>query len=143
MNEIDICEHDQAYSRPGKRSRTRKNAERPCFPQARRSRCLTAARAATTLQPPLLSHAAVPIGGSVMSRGPFLSLAFIACLTLCGCGGGNQQKAKYRIAVIPKGLTHEFWQSVHRGAEQAAADLKDKGIAVQVDWDGTRKESDA
>src|SRR5205823_169886 len=50
---------------------------------------------------------------------------------------------RYRIAVIPKGLTHEHWQSVERGAKRAAADLSVKGKPVEVLWDGPSKESDA
>jgi ribose transport system substrate-binding protein len=63
-------------------------------------------------------------------------------LILAGCGGSNKPEYKYRIAVIPKGLTHEFWQSIERGAKRAAADLTDKGIATQVIWDGPLKEND-
>lgn len=59
-----------------------------------------------------------------------------------GCSG-PKPNYKYRIAVIPKGLTHEHWQSVHRGAQRAADDLKEKGLAVEVIWDGPRTESDA
>jgi ribose transport system substrate-binding protein len=76
-----------------------------------------------------------------MSRKVFLALAVVACLAGGGCG--SRVAYKYRIAVIPKGLTHEFWQSIHRGAERAAADLKGEGILVEVLWDGPRKESDA
>ena len=65
-----------------------------------------------------------------------------ALVTLAGCGG-NAPKAKYTIAVIPKGLTHEFWQSVNRGAEQAAKDSTEQGISTKVVWDGPRKEDDA
>lgn len=67
-----------------------------------------------------------------------------ASLGMTGCGGSQSADYKYRIAVIPKGLTHEFWQSIHRGAERAAADLKSqKGISVQILWDGPLKENDA
>jgi ribose transport system substrate-binding protein len=66
------------------------------------------------------------------------AVAVAACLALTGCG----PTYKYRIAVIPKGLTHEHWQSVHRGAEQAAADLTAKGIAVKIEWDGPKTEND-
>jgi ABC-type sugar transport system substrate-binding protein len=45
---------------------------------------------------------------------------------------------KYRIAVIPKGTTHEFWKSVHYGAEQAAKELGN----VEVLWKGPHLESD-
>jgi ribose transport system substrate-binding protein len=78
-----------------------------------------------------------------MVRVSSLALAINACLMIVGCGSSAQQASKYKIAVIPKGLTHEFWQSVHRGAEQAAKDLTAKGISTQVVWDGPRKEDDA
>jgi ribose transport system substrate-binding protein len=78
-----------------------------------------------------------------MLRASSCVLAIFGCLLMVGCGSSTQQAAKYKIAVIPKGLTHEFWQSVHRGAEQAAKDLTAKGISTQVVWDGPRKEDDA
>jgi len=50
----------------------------------------------------------------------------------------------YRIAVIPKGLTHEFWQSIYRGAARAAADLSGQlDRPVEVIWDGPLRERDA
>jgi ribose transport system substrate-binding protein len=70
----------------------------------------------------------------------FLVLA-AAALALSGC---SSRKAEYRIGVVPKGLTHEFWQSIHRGADRAAADLeKEDGTVVDIVWDGPSKESDA
>jgi ribose transport system substrate-binding protein len=76
-----------------------------------------------------------------MVRRASLGLA-LALLALAGCTG-SQQEAKYRVAVVPKGLTHEFWQSIHRGAERAAADLKEqRNLDVKVIWDGPTKESD-
>jgi ribose transport system substrate-binding protein len=45
---------------------------------------------------------------------------------------------RYRIAVIPKGTTHEFWKSVHYGAQQAAKELGN----VDVLWLGPREEGD-
>ena len=45
---------------------------------------------------------------------------------------------KFRIAVIPKGLTHEFWKSVHFGAQRAADDLGN----VEILWQGPPLESD-
>src|SRR5581483_7055856 len=77
-----------------------------------------------------------------MPRCRYLGLAITICLTLTGCGGPKQEY-KYRIAVIPKGLTHEFWQSIHRGAERAAADLEQEGIHTQIIWDGPLREQDA
>lgn len=43
-----------------------------------------------------------------------------------------------RIAVIPKGSTHEFWSSVHAGAEKAAKELG----GVEVLWKGPLQEND-
>ncbi len=76
-----------------------------------------------------------------MPRGSCLGLVLAACLALNGCA--PRATYKYRIAVIPKGLTHEFWQSIHRGARRAAADLGAEGLAVEVLWEGPAKESDA
>ncbi len=45
---------------------------------------------------------------------------------------------KFRIAVIPKGTTHEFWKSVHAGAAQAA---KEAGN-VEIFWKGPLQEND-
>ncbi|HEY1532898.1 MAG TPA: substrate-binding domain-containing protein [Polyangiaceae bacterium] len=45
--------------------------------------------------------------------------------------------AAVRIAVIPKGTTHEFWKAVHAGAVKAARELK-----VDIVWKGPLKEDD-
>src|SRR5437763_16368818 len=44
---------------------------------------------------------------------------------------------KYRIAVIPKGTTHEFWKSVEAGARKAGQEM-----GVNVIWKGPLKEND-
>lgn len=44
---------------------------------------------------------------------------------------------KMTFAVIPKGLTHVFWQSVKAGAEKAGQEFN-----VVIRWDGPQKESD-
>ncbi len=72
----------------------------------------------------------------------FLGLFLIGGLFPAGCAGSNKPEYKYRIAVIPKGLTHEFWQSIERGAKRAGEDLTQKGIATQIIWDGPLKEND-
>jgi ABC-type sugar transport system substrate-binding protein len=54
---------------------------------------------------------------------------------------GDSEKpadVKYRIAVIPKGTTHEFWKSVHAGAAQAG---KEAGN-VEIFWKGPLQEND-
>jgi ribose transport system substrate-binding protein len=77
-----------------------------------------------------------------MPRWTSAAVPIFLFLALLGCGGPKTQY-KYRIAVIPKGLTHQFWQSIHRGADQAAADLAKQGIAVEIIWTGPRTEDDA
>jgi ABC-type sugar transport system substrate-binding protein len=53
--------------------------------------------------------------------------------------GYQPANVKYRIAVIPKGTTHEFWKSVHAGAARAA---KEAGN-VEIFWKGPLQENDA
>lgn len=82
-----------------------------------------------------------------MRRACWLILAtavFLGCAgespstpTSGGPAGGGKDK-KLRIAVIPKGTTHEFWKSVHAGAKQAADELGD----VEIVFQGPASESD-
>lgn len=77
----------------------------------------------------------------------------LVCLSVFGCSqsttttkpaadGAKQTapdgKKTYRIAVIPKGTTHEFWKSVHAGAENAAKELGN----VEILWQGPLLEND-
>ena len=52
-------------------------------------------------------------------------------------GGAVPSGARLKIAVIPKGTTHEFWKSVHAGAVKAA-----KEVDVDIVWKGPLKEDD-
>ena len=56
-----------------------------------------------------------------------------------GNGGdaGSSAGAPLRIAVIPKGTTHEFWKSVHAGAVKASREL-----GVEIVWKGPLREDD-
>lgn len=78
------------------------------------------------------------------------TLLALVCLAVCGCNSEKRETAtagkagasaagqpKYRIAVIPKGTTHEFWKSVHAGAANAARELGN----VEIVWKGTLEES--
>jgi ribose transport system substrate-binding protein len=76
-----------------------------------------------------------------MARDTLLAWLAVLSLLVSGCSGGGGKK--YDIMVIPKGLTHEFWQSIHRGAERAAADLTAKGISVRIDFQGPHREDEA
>ena len=67
-----------------------------------------------------------------------LSLISAAALFIATCNrpeGGAARKPV--IAVIPKGVSHFFWQSVKAGADAAAKDLN-----VTVDWQGPATETD-
>ncbi len=48
----------------------------------------------------------------------------------------------YKIAVIPKGTTHEFWKSIHAGAVKAQREFEAQGINVSIIWKGPLKEDD-
>ena len=75
----------------------------------------------------------------VVSRYPlsFLCLLAASLMMLSGCSKSDGE-AKLRIAVIPKGTSHEFWKSVHYGAQQAADELGN----VEIIWRGPVVESD-
>ncbi len=68
---------------------------------------------------------------------------FRLCLALVLAGSPAVYAADgYSIAVIPKGTTHEFWKSIHAGAEKARIELAATGIKVNVIWKGPLKEDD-
>ena len=84
-----------------------------------------------------LLERAVAILSPTMNRPrTFLSSALALLAVSCG-GGGGADDGRLRIAVIPKGTTHEFWKAVHAGAERAAQDLD-----VEAIWKGPQKEDD-
>lgn len=55
-----------------------------------------------------------------------------------GAGADTPADKQLRIAVIPKGESHEFWKSVHAGAEQAAREAGN----VEILWKGPLLEHD-
>jgi len=64
----------------------------------------------------------------------------IACLLACSrhpAGRAGDGGAALRIAVVPKGTTHEFWKAVHAGAVKASEEL-----GVEIVWKGPLKEDD-
>jgi len=63
----------------------------------------------------------------------FLCVFLLSSLILAGCNRGTRK----RIAVIPKGQAHLFWQSVHAGAVSAARDTD-----VEIVWNGPPSETD-
>jgi ribose transport system substrate-binding protein len=83
-------------------------------------------------------------------RAPSFLLAASAILLLVGRERGplgpaecDAQGKTHRIAVIPKGTTHEFWKSIHAGAVKAEREVNAAGgIQVKVEWKGPQKEDD-
>jgi ribose transport system substrate-binding protein len=68
--------------------------------------------------------------------------AFICFLTGTGCKKQPSENApgsstRRVIAVIPKGTTHIFWQSVHAGAKKAGEEF-----GYQIQWNGPERETD-
>ena len=80
-----------------------------------------------------------------MRRMPFIAVLVLA--TLLGCSSKEpteqseapkkEEAKKLRIAVIPKGTTHEFWKSIHAGAVKAGREL-----GADIIWKGPQKEDD-
>lgn len=76
----------------------------------------------------------------------FAAILFLLIITLiwtaAACRRGEKQSAgsetrTYKVAVIPKGTTHEFWKAVHAGAVKAGQEL-----GVEIFWKGPQKEDD-
>jgi ribose transport system substrate-binding protein len=55
---------------------------------------------------------------------------------------GNPSGKNFKVAVIPKGTTHEFWKSIHAGADKAVRDLAAEGVNVEVIWKGPLREDE-
>lgn len=75
-----------------------------------------------------------------------LCAVVLSLLFILGCSSKPEEGAKspslpaekkLRIAVIPKGTSHEFWKSIHAGAVKAGREL-----GVEIIWKGPQKEDD-
>lgn len=69
-------------------------------------------------------------------------MAFAACkkaegTATSGASSGAAGGKRLRLAVVPKGTTHEFWKAVHAGAVKAG-----KELGVEIVWKGPLKEDD-
>jgi len=73
---------------------------------------------------------------------PILLTGPLACTSDSSTDGSKQgsqeAEASLRIAVIPKGTTHEFWKSIHAGAIKAQREFDN----VEVVWRGPEREDD-
>ena len=80
-----------------------------------------------------------------MIRKTFLSFAAACAILAAGCGksndsgssstGGAAPTKQLTIAVVPKGTTHVYWNSVKAGANDAG-----KEFGVNIIWKGTERE---
>jgi ribose transport system substrate-binding protein len=69
---------------------------------------------------------------------PIAVAALTVFIGVLGCTQKSRNTSgPVKIAVIPKGTTHEFWKSVHAGAVKAAREL-----GVEIIWKGPLKEDD-
>ena len=86
-------------------------------------------------------------------RSAAAALFFALVGAACSGGGdaGSKQPAAgasgsagktFTIAVVPKGTTHEFWKTIHAGANQAAQELTAGGDTVRIIWKGPLREDD-
>ena len=71
-----------------------------------------------------------------------LIAAYVVLITGCGNKSDDSSakaagSAKHSIAVIPKGTTHIYWQSVHAGADAAG-----KEFGYEILWNGPERETD-
>ncbi len=74
---------------------------------------------------------------------PGILSLLLSSLLFCGCGPQQDDPAGkvLRIAVIPKGTTHEFWKMVHAGAIKAEREINAAGgRQVKIEWQGPLKE---
>lgn len=74
----------------------------------------------------------------------FFGVLWIVCACLAvllsgsACSSKKSDEGKsLQIAVIPKGMTHEFWNAIHAGAVKAGREL-----GVEIIWKGPHKEDD-
>jgi len=72
----------------------------------------------------------------------FLILLAVVAVSCSKAEAPVANKKKMTIAVIPKGTTHEFWKSIHAGANKAANELSSQGTDVEVIWKGPLREDD-
>jgi len=63
--------------------------------------------------------------------------AALACLVMLFANTACNRSTQLRIAVVPKGQTHIFWQSIHAGAVMAGNEM-----GAKILWNGPATEND-
>src|SRR5438045_5899661 len=78
-----------------------------------------------------------------MKRTTLLLLLPVLSLALsCRAPVPGAPSKKITIAVIPKGTTHGFWNTIHAGSVKAARELSGQGAEIEVIWKGPLREDD-
>jgi ribose transport system substrate-binding protein len=76
-----------------------------------------------------------------MRRVLAIGIAMVMVCAMFACSRGTNQSGSssstLTIAMIPKGTTHTFWQSIHAGANRAA-----KELGIELIWRGPLREDD-
>jgi len=72
-----------------------------------------------------------------MKSTPSRFVLIILALAVASCSGKRASSSTLSIAVIPKGTSHIFWQSIRAGAERAG-----KELGVEIIWRGPLREDD-
>jgi ribose transport system substrate-binding protein len=67
----------------------------------------------------------------------FSGASLVAFIALSACSPRAASSGALTIAVIPKGTSHVFWQSIHAGAEKAARE-----VGATIVWRGPLREDD-
>jgi len=76
---------------------------------------------------------------------PVFALTIAGVGMVVACGGKVEAPGAtkaFKVAVVPKGSTHEFWKSIHAGALKGARELAAEGVTVEVIWKGPIREDD-
>jgi ribose transport system substrate-binding protein len=72
-----------------------------------------------------------------MRRTTCAAVALLLFAAACNRSGRTDDPSRLTIAVVPKGTSHVFWQSIHAGAAKAA-----KELGVTIVWRGPLREDE-
>lgn len=77
------------------------------------------------------------------------AFSMLVPLLFLGCGkGAPEQSAEQpsvkpiRITVIPKDTSHEYWKTIHAGANKAQQEFSAMGVAIEINWIGPLRGDD-
>src|SRR5262245_24851104 len=74
---------------------------------------------------------------SIAIRHAWTLVLIAGAMAAAACSSGSPPSDRLNIAVIPKGTSHVFWQSIHAGALKAGSEL-----GVDIAYRGPLREDD-